>query len=146
MNTLIAFIDKERGLSFDGKRPTWDKGLMLDLVKTYPKLSGSEYTINKLRTTLLNEEQADLIDNLHIIKNPKYTKYYKRVLVELQTETELKDLINKTQNIILYVWDCEYPSTIKFPELDNTWELISTEIVEGSIHKNVTKYFYHRKV
>ena len=147
MNTLIAFIDKGRGLSFDGRRTTWDKELMISLVKTYRRLSGDKYTISKLRATVLNNEAtANLANELRVIHNSKYTKYHKNVIVELQSENELSKLINNTQNILLYVWDCEYPSTIKFPELDDTWELISTEIVDSSIHKNVTKYFYSKKV
>ena len=147
MNTLIAFIDKERGLSFDGRRTTWDKELVISLVETYRRLSGDKYTINKLRATILNNKAtANLANELRVISNSKYVKYHKNVIVELQSENELRKLINNTKNILLYVWDCEYPSTIKFPELDDTWELISTEIVNSSIHKKVAKYFYSKKV
>lgn len=143
MTRIYAFIDKNFGLSFAGKRPTYDYRLMTDMVAECPHLAGSDYSIQKLRNVVLSENKPELLDGLKI----GYLKYRKNIFVELETEEELKEYIKRAKEIILYMWDSEYPSTVKFPRIDNdpNWECVETSKVEGKSHSNVTKFKYKRR-
>ena len=125
----ITCVTKDNGISFNNRRPSWDRKVMADILRSFTGASiGIPYQAKHLFTSCGTFKYS-----------PKYKEKYDICYTDQDT---LKD--DKPAGLVLYRWNRDYPTDKKL-ELDlNNYRLIAIEDIQGYSHDIICKEVYER--
>ena len=131
---LICCIDNNYGMMFNNRRVSRDRAQVLNLLE------------------LLGEEKIYITDfSKNIFDNENYTAITLDEIQNLNDDNYFFDenilpskLENVLSNIILYKWNRDYPSDLKFDINLSKWKLIETIDFSGFSHEKITREIYKR--
>ena len=133
---LIACVDDNYGLLFNGRRVSKDETVIKKLLETIGnnKLWMSEYT-----SSLFQEEESKniLIDNAFLIKAAENDYCF----IECDVPEDIK---SKVEKVIFFKWNREYPSDTKFDIDLSLYKIDQACEFEGKSHKKITMEVYSR--
>lgn len=133
---LIACVDDNCGLLFNGRRVSKDETVIKKILETIGdnKLWVSQYT-----SSLFQKEDCKsiLIDDAFLKKAAENDYCF----IECDVPEDIKSKVGK---LILFKWSREYPSDTKF-EMDlSSYKIDQACEFEGKSHKKITMEVYSR--
>lgn len=131
---LILCLDKNYGMTFNHRRLSQDKNVMIDMVKMI-----------KEDKIYMNKYSYELYKGLvcqNIIVDEDLSNHDGYCLIEDCKIDKLNDWI---EEIIIYNWNRSYPSDLTFPiSLLDDWEIKESYEFVGNSHALITKTIYKR--
>ena len=135
-------IDDNNGLMFNNRRQSQDRIMREDMLNHCgeAKLWISEYS-RKLFTT-----QDENIFPSNIIVDDDFWNKANSTDHCFAEGDNLSQWIDKIDILVIYKWNRNYPSDLKFnfSILDSTWKCISISDFKGSSHDKITKEVWKR--
>lgn len=133
--TVAITVDNGMGLAFNKRRQSRDKKLIEDLISVTDKM----IYVSNYSAPLFE----DFKDRIAVVDSP---------INECQDDAccflEMADIADKTDEIeciILYRWNRLYPSDTKLTlDLNNGFELVTTDDFVGSSHDRITREIYKK--
>lgn len=132
---LIICVDLNNGMLFNNRRQSKDRLL---IERIYILIGENKLWITEFSKDLFEEGKYNLfaIEDAQIIQENDY------VFIENYSPKILED---KSNEIILYNWNRNYPADLFMDiSLDN-WKLKSEVEIEGSSHEKITEKIYKRR-
>jgi len=133
---LIACVDDNYGLLFNGRRVSKDETVIKKLLETIGdnKLWVSQYTSSLFQK---EDNKSILIDNAFLEKAGESDYCF--------IEDDIpEDIKSKVEKLILFKWNREYPSDTKF-EMDlSSYKIDQACEFVGKSHKKITMEVYSR--
>lgn len=131
---IITAIDDNKGMMFNKRRQTQDRNMreyILKIVKN-ESLWMNVYSYG----LFLNHKNANIKVSdkcLELVKENEYC------FVE---NIDIKKYENKIEKLILFRWNCKYPSDFKLNLDLEQWRLIAKEDFKGTSHEKITEEEY----
>lgn len=122
-------IDENLGLSFNNRRLSRDKNVLLDMILDNEKIYMSEYS-KKLFLSYGLEKfiSEDICDSCFFEKDIDYEKF------------------NKFKTVVIYNWNRHYPSDGKLKFDFNKYKVINILEFKGTSHEIITRTTYEKIV
>lgn len=130
MNFIVC-IDDNKGITFNNRRVSKDKTIILDIKSNISNLAMNAYSYKMFETYQLND---NIILSEDIINDDTY--YF------------IEDSrINNTpiDNLIIYNFNKDYPSVLKLDINLSLYKLIKEETLVGTSHETITKTIYMKE-
>lgn len=132
---IIACLDDNMGMLFNGRRQSRDRAVVEDMI-----------TVSKGKVLYMKEYSYKLFldmeaDNVVVISDfPQQAKKGEYCFVE---DCSLAVHNEKIEKLILYRWNRKYPADFYFDiALNKGWHLTETEDLMGTSHEKITKEIY----
>ena len=133
---LIACIDDDFGLSFNGRRQSRDKAVCADICSG---LEGKRLWLSPRSAPLFEGMEADMFPCEDFAERCGSDEY---CFLEFSYPSAMK---SSTEKLIIYRWNRSYPSDIKFDISLEEWRLEELKEFPGSSHDKITKEVYVRE-
>jgi len=131
---IIVCVDEKGGMSFAGRRQSRDKVLC---EKVQEMTAGNQIWLREYSAKIFPDQHNLRVceDYLHLAPAEDWCF--------VETE-DLTAFVDKIRRVIVYRWNRQYPSDLKFPEeaLGCRWELESRREFAGSSHDCITEEVY----
>ena len=131
--TLIVCLDNKNGLAFCGRRQSTDSEVLSDIVKTA-----------ETHTLWMNEYSARQFADVPVNAHDDFlSKAGENDFCFLETD-DTTPYMDKISALILYRWNRDYPSDLRFPLALIVGGLNPQEVCEfsGTSHSKITKEVY----
>lgn len=128
---MICYIcvDKNFGLSFNNRRVSRDKNVLLDMVKCSKKIKMSKYSEELFKSLNLDS----------FIGEDLSCDIFFEVSVDY-------NVLNKCDTLIIYNWNRSYPSDVVFKINIDDYIITEQKDFEGTSHDCITKITYKKCV
>lgn len=126
---FIICLDQNNGFSFHGKRQTKDKYIIDDMVK---------YTNSNI---YCNDYSSKLFNDYNIKKQNSDD-----VFIFLEGNDVLQLYHNQIDEIIIYQWNCSYPSDSLLTLDFSYFYVVDKKIINGYSHEKVTRFILKKKL
>lgn len=139
MNVFVC-IDKNLGLSFNNRRLSSDKNIVIDMFKVSKNepISITNYSQNLFKETGGNYQTYNNLEEI-IAKNCKWM-FLEHDLIE-----NFEDFEDSINTLVIYNFNRFYPSDLKLKIDLSKFNLISSNDFEGNSHELITKTIYVKK-
>lgn len=132
---IIASVDDNKGLSFNGRRQSQDRILRKEILDETNK---DILWMNSYSCKLFSDAEKIREDN-NFLEKAQMGEY---CFVE---NISLKDYADTIEKIILYKWNKTYPADLYFDiPLNKEWKLKSAINFKGYSHDKITKEVYEK--
>ena len=128
---VAVCIDDRNGMTFYGKRPSWDG----EVIKDFMSLSGGRVLVAPFSAELF--EDYDVIIDNNLLRKAKKGDY---CFIE---NKNIAPYAKKIEKIYIYKWNEAYPSDKKL-EMPDGFRLEESVDFEGYAHKCITRLTYVR--
>lgn len=140
--TLIACVDPRGGLNFNHRRQSRDRIVCEHILNRCQGsvLRTSPYSMNMLSSVDVPSQILASDDFLEEAAPEDFC------FVELESEADLSRVLDRVNQVILYVWDKPYPFSNRFPDIQNhsSWKLIEAGEFVGYSHEKMTEEIYEK--
>lgn len=134
---LIACVDDGMGMMFNRRRQSMDVRVRQDMLCDLPE--GEKLYVTPYTARQFPEEQQE---RLEICEDPiNYPWTQERFFAE---DTEVSEIVQKPERIVLYCWGRSYPSDRHFSIDLSGYACISKSFFEGNTHPEMQKELYER--
>lgn len=131
---LVCCIDNNYGMTFNNRRQSSDKIQVSNMLEL---LNREKIYITDFSKDIFDDENIKII-NLDEINKLKVEDYF------FDENILPSKLEYKSDEIILYKWNRDYPSDLKFDIDLLKWNLIESIDFSGSSHEKITREIYIR--
>lgn len=132
---IVCCIDNNYGMTFNNRRVSRDRNQISNLLEL---LNGEKIYINNFSKDIIDSENSIFV-TLDELNNLKDTDYF---FDENILPSKLENLLS---NIILYKWNRDYPSDLKFDIDLSKWNLVESIDFKGFSHDKITREIYSKR-
>lgn len=132
---IVCCIDNNYGMTFNNRRVSRDRNQISNLLEL---LNGEKIYITDFSKDIIDSENSIFV-TLDELNNLKDTDYF---FDENILPSKLKNVLS---NIILYKWNRDYPSDLKFDIDLSKWNLVESMDFKGFSHDKITREIYNKR-
>lgn len=134
--TVIACIDACNGMLFHKRRVSADRVV---IEKILAMADGAPILMNPYSVGLFPE-------SANVIISRDYLNLAQTGQICFAESEGLGQYLHKARKVILFQWNRQYPSDVKFPKelLQDPWKLVSVTDFPGYSHNQITQEVYAR--
>lgn len=134
----IVMLDNNGGMMFNQRRLSSDREVINDIIRTADKhaLLMDDYTYQMF---VSYGKEKNITHTKDFLNRAEKTDYC------VAEDAELIGHINDITRLIIYLWNRDYPSDVKFDLPLDEFRLLGTVNFKGSSHDKITKCTYIKK-